>query len=1196
MTKSSDTLIKLKLSEEKYRLLTENSKDIIINYNSEGKISFINKAGLVFTGLNELNYTNELLINYIPKESHHVIYNNMLERTKGYLGNRIFELDLLNFKGEKKTFEVSSSPIINEGKIVSFLSTCRDITERKKQEQINNILYNVTNAIIEKNDLKEFIQIIHQEINKLVDATNFFIAFYDEITGMLSAPFVSDINDENNTWPAKKSLTGIVVTNNKSLLLKRNDIKELYKSGEAIEIGQLAACWLGVALHAKNKVIGAFVIQSYTNENAYNNNDLKILEFISKHISIAIQKKINEQQIISSHQTYQNILDSISEAIYIQDENGVFLDVNKAATTFYGYTKEFLIGKTPSILSAPEKNDLSKIIIAVDKAFKGEPQTFYFWGLRKDGTIFPKEVNLTNGSYFGKNVVIAVGRDISERNRNKEELQKLQKQYFQLVEHAVDGIFHGDSLGNFIGVNPRACEMTGYTKEELLTMNMKKLFTPEEYSLKPLRYDLLIKGETVRTERMMLRKDGSLLPIEMNTKMMPDKTYQSFFRDFTARKKLENDLINAKEIIEENEEKLSAIYNQTTEGICLADTNGKYIYVNPAFCKMTGYSKEELLTMSVFDLRANDNSKGLFSKSTSKEGTPIKIELKRKNNSVFVTEIIGKKIKIGIHEFVLGTVRDITELSKIQNSLIESEARLKEAQQIANLGHWELDLINNKLTWSDEIYKIFEEEQDKFIVTYQGFLNIVHPDDRELVNRVYNDSIKNKVPYDIVHRIKLKNNKIKYVNEKGKTEYDKFGKPIRSIGTILDITKLKTIELQLEKQNKEYASLNEEYISQNEQLLKAKEKAEENEKLKSAFLANMSHEIRTPMNGILGFAQLLKKSNVNTLQKEKYINIINTSGKHLLNLINDIIDISKIEANQLNIHKSIFNLNTVLNELFTTCYSNLSTINKTNIQLKSASCLPDKNAFILSDETRLRQILNNLLSNAIKFTDNGTIKFGYNIDNNNLIFFVQDTGIGISKEKQKIIFQRFIQASHNTEKLYGGTGLGLSISKACVELLKGKIWLESTINVGTTFYFSIPYLKVSSDNNIENNDEKTNFNFEGLTILIVEDDPTNLMFLKEIFEPLKINVIEVNNGADAIEIIKKRTKIDIILMDIQLPEMDGFETTKQIKTINPSIPIVAQTAFAFATDKQKSIDAGCDDFITKPINTDKLFNIIKRLK
>jgi PAS domain S-box-containing protein len=243
------------------------------------------------------------------------------------------------------------------------------------------------------------------------------------------------------------------------------------------------------------------------------------------------------------------------------------------------------------------------------------------------------------------------------------------------------------------------------------------------------------------------------------------------------------------------------------------------------------------------------------------------------------------------------------------------------------------------------------------------------------------------------------------------------------------------------------------------QLKNAKLKAEESNKLKSAFLQNMSHEIRTPLNGILGFSQFLSNPDISKADIKRYSEIIISSGNHLLEILNDIIDIAKIESGQLNVHFEKLNINTMMNELLIFFQKYKIQKGKENIEIKYSVSLSGNDAIIQTDKTRIKQILNNLINNAIKFTDEGEVKFGYALNENNLVFFVRDTGIGISEKSKYLVFERFNQASDTTERLYGGTGLGLTISKACVEMLGGEIWLESDLGKGTIFFFSIPYIR-----------------------------------------------------------------------------------------------------------------------------------------
>jgi len=373
-----------------------------------------------------------------------------------------------------------------------------------------------------------------------------------------------------------------------------------------------------------------------------------------------------------------------------------------------------------------------------------------------------------------------------------------------------------------------------------------------------------------------------------------------------------------------------------------------------------------------------------------------------------------------------------------------------------------------------------------------------------------------------------------------------------------------------------------------------KDKADESNRLKSAFLANMSHEIRTPMNGIIGFAQFLSNPDITKEKLEQYSKIIIKSGNHLLALINDIIDISKIESGKLSINKSKININVLINELKTFFQSYIEKINKTAINLEISTPLPNEKASVKTDPVRLKQILTNLINNAIKFTEKGSVKIGYEINDKTLLFYVKDTGIGVKKDRQKMIFKRFSQASGTTEKLYGGTGLGLSISKACVEKLGGKIWLNSEFGKGSEFFFSLPYKAVILKNNLEIINIKTTNDFKQAKVLVVEDDIINFTLLSELLNENNINVIHNENAEDAIKTIKANNDIKLVLLDIQLSGKDGNFAAREIRKLKPKLPIIAQSAYAFNKEKEISIDAGCNDYLTKPINFKELREILTK--
>ncbi|VAW22685.1 hypothetical protein MNBD_BACTEROID04-396, partial [hydrothermal vent metagenome] len=379
-------------------------------------------------------------------------------------------------------------------------------------------------------------------------------------------------------------------------------------------------------------------------------------------------------------------------------------------------------------------------------------------------------------------------------------------------------------------------------------------------------------------------------------------------------------------------------------------------------------------------------------------------------------------------------------------------------------------------------------------------------------------------------------------------------------------------------------------------LNKALIKAKESDKLKSIFLASMSHEIRTPMNSIIGFSEFLLESDLPENKRKNYAKIIITNSKQLLAIVNDILDFSKIEAGVVQLNYQSVNLNKLLNDLYV-FYKPIAM--ESNLMLTYKLGLENYQSVIDIDSTKLNQILTNLLSNAIKFTNEGEVEFGYKLIKNNLQFYVKDTGEGIDDKVKNKIFDRFFQGNLDLVKQHTGTGLGLAISKNFVELFNGKIWFTSS-EKGTTFYFTIPYTKnKTSLTSIVSATKKEQFK-QGITektkkttILVAEDEEYNMMYINVLFSSTKFKIIEANNGKQAVELFKKHPEIDLVLMDIQMPIMNGNEAMKEIKKIKPSIPVIALSAFAMESDKEKTLKKGFDFYISKPIDKKLLFNTIK---
>jgi PAS domain S-box-containing protein len=374
------------------------------------------------------------------------------------------------------------------------------------------------------------------------------------------------------------------------------------------------------------------------------------------------------------------------------------------------------------------------------------------------------------------------------------------------------------------------------------------------------------------------------------------------------------------------------------------------------------------------------------------------------------------------------------------------------------------------------------------------------------------------------------------------------------------------------------------------ELISAKEKAEESDRLKTAFLHNISHEIRTPMNAIVGFCALLGEPEADYQTRQAYIEIIMQGSNHLLSIISDIMDISNIEANLVKIAKNEISLNAALKSLYTQF---LPKANERKIRFICKTGLSDADALIITDSTKLNQILSNLISNAFKFTDKGSVDVEYRKEGYFLQFRVTDTGIGIPKKFHRKIFDRFYQVENSETRLYEGTGLGLAISSAYVEMLGGKMWLSSKPGKGTTFYFTLPYQKqAAASQPLTEKPVFRDFVFnKKIKILVAEDVESNFQLISYFLNGANAELLRALTGQEAVDKCISDKSIDLVLMDVKMPQMDGYTAAKLIREANISIPIIAQTAYA--DDMDKAIESGCSGFIAKPFNKRSLLYKIR---
>lgn len=763
------------------------------------------------------------------------------------------------------------------------------------------------------------------------------------------------------------------------------------------------------------------------------------------------------------------------------------------------------------------------------------------------------------------------------------------KDFDDFFTTALDLFCIANTEGHFIRVNKEWENILGYSTAELENSRFLDFVHPDDIPATLEALSSLDKQKVILNFTNRYRcKDGSYHYIEWRS-VPRGKLIYAAARDITER-------LSTQEALRLSEMRFELAMMAVNDAVWDWDIANNKVYFDNRYYTMAGYEPNEFphsfdeWTKRVHPEDLEDTMKEIQNHIEGKtKGFDVEFRFRRKDGNWMWLRGRGKNIETDPQGHVLrmiGTHTDITDRKKAEVALKLNEERLQSIFRVAPIG---IGVVKNRVftELNPRISEMTGYTRDELIGQSARILYPTEEDFQFVGSEKYRQINQSGTGSVETRWLRKDGTLIDIILASTPINVGNLSEGVTF--TALDITYRKRTEEALQLKNQEYEALNEELTQTNEQLYLAKEKAEESDRLKTAFLQNMSHEIRTPMNAIVGFSDFLRDEAITEEKRQAFVQIIIDSSHQLLNIINDILTISFIETKLERVNIQPVALNLLINELISIFQSKAR-----DRQLELKAFLPFATPYdnLLTDRTKLVQILTNLLSNAVKFTSTGYIETGYRLmkaENNKFIeIYVKDTGIGIAPEKQQLIFERFVQGDNSIRKKYGGTGLGLSICEGFARLLQGSIHVVSQPGSGSEFILTLPYHPASIREEPEKPDYPTN---RFATLLVAEDDEYNLMYLKEYFSGSDLRVIYATDGLEAVDFFRQHTEIDLVLMDIKMPGIDGYEAARQIKALRPAIPVIAQSAYALSQEIERYADI-FDSYITKPIDRNKLSEVI----
>jgi PAS domain S-box-containing protein len=1142
-------------SEEKYRILFEKSDDAI-SIIDKNRIVDCNDSVVRLLGFKSKNdlintHPSEVSPEFQPDGSSS--YSKAEEMMKIALDKGVNHFEWLHKKANGEHFwaEIWLTVIPFQGRNIIH-TVWRDISEQKNAKDALKESEEKYRILFEKSD--DAILII--DGHKFVDCNN-------SVVNMLG---VHSKNELLNLHPSKLSPEF------------QPDGERSYKKAEemmkiALDKGTNHFEWIHKRANGE-----LFPVEVWLTAIPYKGK--KIIHTIWRDIT---ERKEAENALKESEENLNLFFNTIEAFLIIIDNDKNIIKVNKTIVDQLGYREDELLKMNVFSLHPENRREVVesnfKLILA------GKLSSFTLPWITKDGKLISTEIRVKKSTWKGKPVIFGVAMDYSAKksydiiSKSPVVLMLWRKNAnwtVEFVSENVESIF-GYSVNEFVGDKLPYSHIIHRDdlqrcRDEVEYFTSKGLSTFEH---KP--YRIIAKNGTIKwvSNVTSIRKDEK-----------GDVAYfEGIITDITAKKKMEMALASSERQYRDLFEfsPFPMIVHQKGETVMINNAALDFFEIG---------SKKEAMGLKILDFIHEDDKEIVLQrinrlKETGKQSEKKEIRLSSFTSKTKYAEVIGFPILFKDKPAVQTVFNDTTEKRKAEIKLRESEEKFRNVvEQAADgilIGDFNGDIIDMN----------------------ESFLRISGFKKEELLGKPVSSMLEKEEAINMPLRFDLLQVGESYISERGLLS--KNGKvipvelnsqkliPIGFISIIRNLTERKKAEKKLKKQNREYSELNKQYLKQNKALIKAKNKAVESDRLKSAFLANMSHEIRTPMNGIIGFCDMLGSENISQDEQREYVQIITQSSYQLLNIVNDILDISKIETGQVEFQPGEVCINHLINDVVNEF---VPYIDKFRVAMEKSIDLTDDESTITTDIVKVKQVFNNLVSNAVKFTEKGKITIGYVLKSSFLEFFIKDTGLGIDKQLHSRIFERFVQADLTIAEPQSGTGLGLAIAKANTELAGGKIWLESQPGKGTSFFFTIPYHPVKKpllkSVVTENKKEGSDYDFTGKTILVVEDEMANFKFLDIVLKRTGALIYHAISGKRSIELAQEHPELDLILMDIKLPDINGYEATRLIKDFRKNIPIIAQTAFAMAGDEIKAKEAGCDEYISKPIEATKLLKLLNR--